>query len=142
MSHRSRGLTGRSFSTTYEGPGVPVWDPLERLAHVVWQRPDVPQFHPGEFCSMGAIRNKRLGLRIHLYKHLDTRGYLNLDDVGHAYAYQPRDDDDFLSRPEFGGWYRRYRSPLDAIGGLGLWMFEVRHLYRSFPPEEWPQHEP
>ncbi len=141
MSSRSQVFTGRSFTTIFDFAEEPVWDPLQRLARVVRQIPQVPQFHPGEFMYMEAIRNERLGIRIHLYKHIDTRRYLNLDDAGHAYAYWPGDADEDLDRPEFGGRYRRYCTPLDAIGGLCLWEFETQRLIRSFPPEEWPGHE-
>lgn len=81
----------------------------------------------------------RLGkpLAIHLYKHRDTRRYLNLDDGGHAYAYRGPNagDDDFVS----GGRYRRHATLIDAITNLDLWLFEAeRPLWRSFPPDEWP----
>jgi hypothetical protein len=141
MPIRSQVLTGRSFTTIFDFSEEPVWEPLERLARLVWEMPEVPQFHPGEFRYMVAVRNKRLRIRIHLYRHIDTRRHLNLDDAGHAYAYWPSDADEDLDRPEFGGRYRRYGAPLDAIGGLRLWEFETQRLTRSFPPEEWPAHE-
>ena len=141
MSHRSQLLTGRSFTTTYDRLDEPVWEPLERFARLVWQMPELAQFHPIEFMFMATVRNQRLGIRIHLYKHVDTRRYLNLDDAGHAYAYVPRATEEELDRPEFSGRYRRYGNPLDAIDGLWLWEFEVRRLFRSFPPEDWPSLE-
>jgi hypothetical protein len=141
VPNRSQVLIGRAFSTTFDWPDEPCWEPLERFARLVWQMPELPQFHPGEFMYMVAVRNKRLDLRIHLYKHIDTRRHLNLDDAGHAYAFQSTDIDADLDRPEFSGRYKRYRSPLDAIAGLCLWKFEVQHLIRSFPPETWPDDE-
>lgn len=74
---------------------------------------------------MGLAPNKR-GLRIQLYKHRDTRRYLNLDDAGHAYEY--RGD----SR------YRCHRSVEDAVHHVGIREFLYTNLYRSFPPEAWP----
>jgi hypothetical protein len=121
---RSQMLTGRSFTTIFDPPDEPVWDPLERFARLVRQMPEVPQLHLGEFMYMVAVRNKRLGIRIHLYKHVFTRRYLSLDEAGHAYAYRPRHADEGLDRPGFGGRYRRYRTPLDAIDALRLWEFE------------------
>lgn len=141
MPIRSQVFTGRSFTTIFDFSEEPVWEPLERLARLVWEMPEVPQFHPGEFMYMGAVRNQRLDIRIHLYKHVDTRRHLNLDDAGHAYVYVPSDVDADLDRPEFGGRYRRYGTPLDAIGGLRLWEFDTLRLSRSFPPEEWPGRE-
>ncbi len=69
---------------------------------------------------------------IHLYKHIDTRRYLNIDDGGRAYAYRgPASvDRHWLS----GGRYQRYRALPDAIGHLQLWLFEEEPpWFRSFP---------
>ena len=71
-----------------------------------------------------------------MYKHVDTRRYLNLDVAGHAYAYLGP------ASPEVdtttGGRYRRYRLLLDAIDPVGFWEFEGEPcLYRSFPREAW-----
>ena len=142
MRHRSDLLTGRSFTTTYDRTDIPVWEPLEGFARLVWEMPDLPNFHPGEMGYVAGVRNKRMGIRIHLYKHIDTRCYLNLDDAGHAYAYQPHDDELVrLDRPDYSGRYRQYRTAADAVSNLRLWKFESVGLFRSFPPEQWPGHD-
>jgi hypothetical protein len=86
---------------------------------------------------MGAVSNAYKRLDVYLYKHVDTRRYLNLDVVGHAYAYlgpvSPTID------ATTGGRYRRFRSLRDAIDHVGFWEFEGEpRLYRSLPPEAWP----
>jgi hypothetical protein len=133
-------LTGRSFQTTMDLDGDAVWAPLEAVARVSRMSPDLPSFHEGEFIYMCAVRNARKHLTIHLYKHVDTRKYLNLDEAGHAYAYRYRKDDphDGLS----GGRYQRYRTLVDALEGAGLWLFDVEpNFFRSFPPDLWPEED-
>jgi hypothetical protein len=39
---------------------------------------------------MAAVHGQRPRVVIHLYKHIDSCRYLNLDEEGHAYAYRPR----------------------------------------------------
>lgn len=130
-------FVGRAFGTRFELPDVPAWGPLEAVARLARGRPDLPSFHEGEFMFMATVRNSRKKLAIHLYKHYDTRRYLNLDDAGNAYAYDgsERDDGDTTS----GGRYRRYRTLVDAIGHVQLWLFHAAPPpFRSFPPEAWP----
>lgn len=141
MPTSSQIYTGRSFLTTvdlscWRDGGEPVWQPLEQVAKVVRQSSELPHFHHGEFMYMAAVVNKRLRVRIHLYKHIDTRRYLNLDDGGHAYAYLPKPDDP--DAMDSGGRYRRYAAMDIAIIRLDLGAFQRERLYRSFPPEEWP----
>ncbi|MEY2431385.1 MAG: hypothetical protein QOC92_1110 [Acidimicrobiaceae bacterium] len=134
-------LTGRSFQTKLDFDGDAVWAPLEAVARIARQSPELSSFHEGEFMYMGAVHNERKGLTIHLYKHRDTRRYLNLDDAGHAYAYRYREDDphDGLS----GGRYQRYRTLVDALEAADLWLFEEEpHFFRSFPPDQWPEEDP
>ncbi len=140
VARESTMLVGNSFLTTVDTISGPEWRPLEALAAMVWQRPELPQFHPGEFMCMFAVRSKRQRVTIHLYKHRDTRRYLNLDDAGHTYAYVPRLSD--LERRQCGGRYRRYGNVLDAIDHLELHLFETVGLFRSFPPAEWPSAPP
>lgn len=135
MPVRSALYMGNSFTTTLDLETGPDWAPLEAVARVVRQSPDLPQFHPGEFMYMATLHAARSQVRIHLYKHVDTRRYLNLDDGGHAYAYQYRLGDGHAAN--FGGRYRRYRNFLDALDRLDLQAFERERLFRSFPPEEW-----
>lgn len=133
-------LTGRAFQTTMDVDGEAVWAPLEAVARMARHTPELPSFHEGEFMYMAAVHNLRERLTIHLYKHRDTRRYLNLDDTGHAYAYRYREDDphDGLS----GGRYQRYRSLVDALEAVDLWLFdEEPQFFRSFPPDQWPDED-
>ncbi len=131
----------RRFATRMEMPDEPVWAPLEAVARVSRETTELPSFHPGEFMYMYMVRNARKKLRVHLYKHIDTRRYLNLDDGGHAYEYvgSGNDDEGDDDGWAFGGYYRRHRDLADAVARLGLWEFDWEPaLYRSFPPERWP----
>ncbi len=130
-------LSGRSFATRFDALVEAVWQPLEAVARVARSSAHLPPFHEGEFMFMGAVSNAYKRLDVYLYKHVDTRRYLNLDVVGHAYAYlgpvSPAVD------TTTGGRYRRFRSLRDAIDHVGFWEFEGEPcLYRSFPPEAWP----
>jgi hypothetical protein len=139
MAERRQLFTGRTFLTTIDHPPGPDWEPLEGFARLVWQRPELPQFHPVEFMHMTNLRRGRTGPSIRLYKHTDTRRYLNLDDGGHAYAYVFREEDDHVDHS--GGRYRRYTNPIDAIGALGLWKFDSERLFRSYPTDVWHRFE-
>ena len=86
---------------------------------------------------MATVRNARKKLAIHLYKHVDTRCYLNLDDAAHAYSYRGEASGAFDASS--GGRYQRYRGLADAIAHLRLWLFEDDPpMFRSFPPDAWP----
>jgi hypothetical protein len=64
------------------------WTPLEQLAHLCRERPDLPALDPDQFMYMGCA--VRPGLRpVLLYKHVWTRRYLNLDHLGHAFSVTP-----------------------------------------------------
>jgi hypothetical protein len=136
MPQRSARFVGNSFPTTYVRVTDPDWRPLEAVSSLVRQRPDLPHFHPGEFMYMAAVRSTRPDLVIHLYKHVDTRRYLNLDDAGHAYAYIDSEGDRVCHG--FSGRYRRHGNLVDALDRLELHLFETVRLWRSFPPEQWP----
>lgn len=131
----------RRFATIGIDPDEPEWGPLEAVARVSRMTPELPSFHPGEFMYMYRVDNERKGLRIHLYKHIDTRRYINLDDAGHAYEYCGSVAEE-ITAEHFGGSYRRHRSLADGIAGLELWLFEAEpSFHRSFPPERWPVDE-
>lgn len=67
----------------YESPN---WEPLLYLARV----------YVGEFMWMCEIELKG-GVRLHAYKHIDTRRYLHLTEDGRAFAYcPPKDEEDVL----------------------------------------------
>ena len=66
----------------------PDWGPLIRIAPA----------HVDEFMWMFEVELEG-GLRLHAYKHRETRGYLHLDHGGRAFAYiweetRPEDDED------------------------------------------------
>ena len=131
-------MARQPFSTQADYRSEPVWFPLEQVARLSRLDVGMPAFHPCEFMYAGRMFNTRKGLDIYLYKHGDTRCYLNLDPAGHAYEYRgpvPGREGDLGS----GGRYRRHRSLIEGITGLELWRFDLdRPLWRSFPPEEWP----
>jgi hypothetical protein len=134
-------LSGRSFATRFDVPVEAVWQPLEAIARVARSTAHLAPFHEGEFMFMGTASNACKRIDVYLYKHRDTRRYLNLDVAGHPYAYlgpaSPAVD------TTTGGRYRRFRSLRDAINHLGFWDFEGEAcLYRSFPPEAWPPDAP
>jgi hypothetical protein len=79
------------------------WAPLERfitaaLSHGV-------HLDDGEFMWMGrcVLDNQTV---VHLYKHVTTRRYLNLDAAGHTYGYRP---------PQADGAYETIHSPAVAV---------------------------
>lgn len=130
-------MTRRPFETTLQLDGEPQWRSLEAVARLARESAELPSFHECEFMYMGAVSALGDRLRIHLYKHRDTRRYLNLDDAGHAYQYcgSPPDDLDDSS----GGIYRLHRSIKDAIESADLWIFDREPTFiRSCPPEAWP----
>lgn len=133
-------FAGRSFPTTYLRNDEPIWGPLEALSTLVRQRRELPHFHPGEFMYMAGVGDARRRRIIHLYKHIDTRRYLNLDDGGHAYVYIDSPTAD--RRPSYSGHYRQLRTLHDALDRLDLHLFETRRLWRSFPPDQWPPASP
>ena len=118
----------------------PTWAPLEHVARLARRSRALPSFHPGEFMHMMSVEAERSVVRIHLYKHRDTRCYLNLDDAGHAYRYLGSDPDrDLDARPWHTGYYARHRSLAEAIALVEFDQFQrTPPLYRSYPPEEWP----
>jgi hypothetical protein len=126
------------FPTRLQFRETPIWHPLEQVARLSRQSDELPSFHEVEFMYMAAVWNSQRRLRIHLYKHRDTRRYLNLDDTGHAYEFcgpVPGREHD----PGSGGLYRLARSLGDAVTNADLWIFEREpgFLFRSSPPEHW-----
>ena len=127
--------------TRYDHRGEPDWAPLEKVARVARRSRELPPFHEGEFMYMACVRNTRQRVAIHLYKHYDTRRYLNLDEAGHAYAYRGSTGDE--SDLGSSGRYQRYQTLVDAVDRLDLWLFEAYPpLFRSLPPDRWPPDVP
>lgn len=70
---------------TFDYDAPPDWRPLERLETLTRDHPTLPHVDADRFMYMG--RAVRAGdADVHLYKHIDTRRHLNLDDAGHAYV--------------------------------------------------------
>jgi hypothetical protein len=131
-------LVGRPITTAFAEQVTPLWAPLEGVALVARSRADLPSFHEGEFMYMATLFSAPDDLRLHLYKHFDTRRYLNLDVEGRAYAHLGEAAG--TADPRSAGRYQRYRTLADAIDRVELWLFDLEPgFHRSFPPEEWPE---
>lgn len=89
--------------------------PLERFAAIAAEAGQ--PIHPYAFMFMGTAGEPERP--IFLYKHSDTRRYINLDDAGHAYRCEqierPADASLRDADPERGCRYVAYASPADAI---------------------------
>lgn len=81
--------------------------PLERFAAIAAEAGH--PIHPYAFMFMGTAGEP--GRPIHLYKHSDTRRYINLNEAGHAYRCELADDDEMGLRCSYVAW----ASPADAI---------------------------
>lgn len=73
-------------------------------------------FDPDDFMLMSWCRSDR-PKDVMLFKHIDTRHYLNLDADGAAYRYVPAATDD----PDDQGTYVRHMTLRDAVDAVGLW---------------------
>lgn len=63
----------------HDYPAAPNWDALEAMQGAG------DMVDADDFMYMGSARC--IGVTIHLYKHIDTRRYLNLDEDGQAWSY-------------------------------------------------------
>lgn len=84
-----------------------VWLTLERLAAVLAE--DGLVLDPGAFMYMATVEGPS-GTPVRLFKHFDTRRYLNLDEAGHAYHYRYHRDD-YELRPDL------LEATAEAVGG-------------------------
>jgi hypothetical protein len=91
------------------------WTPLLRFG-LAMARAGLPAINPNDYMLMGRIDRKGRP-RIWLYKHIDTRRYVNVADDGTPYRYIPPKD--WNSRYE--GRYVLHRNPKTAWWHLGLW---------------------
>lgn len=103
-----------------DGPIDPSWTtPLHKVTKALAGSTEYITdrfFDPHDFMIMcRMLRQGRPDLT--LYKHSDTRRYLNLDDDGHAYRYYPPR----IDKAGHDGQYRRHRDLRAAITGLRLW---------------------
>jgi hypothetical protein len=91
------------------------WAPLERVARLVVGVPAYQFFDVDDFMLIvRLVRPPRPAIT--LYKHRETRRYLNLDDAGHAYRYVPPRDDS-----KSNGRYVAHRDLREALDHLRLW---------------------
>lgn len=68
---------------------TPDWAPLERLCRLCRESSTRSRLDPDEFMYMGRVVAAQRP-PIHLYKHVHTRRYLNLDDAGHTFRVRWR----------------------------------------------------
>ena len=68
-------------------PDVPDWRPLVAVARLSRTSDVLLSLDEQDFMYMAAASSVHCAFTIHLYKHQETRRYLNLDDAGHAYRY-------------------------------------------------------
>lgn len=102
--------------------GQPDWRPLERFLRAATRPGSSFGLDPSEFMYM--VRVVAPGRPdVHLYKHIDTRRYLNLDDAGHAYAFVGSASD--TGAAELAGHYRPLRDIRAAVDRLGLDTIEL-----------------
>ena len=118
--------------------------PLRLVAYRLRSSP-VPAdtfFDPDDFMLMNWCRADRPS-EISLFKHVDTRHYLNLDQAGDAYRYVPLDHAD----GDGPGRYVPHRSLREALLDLGLWQLpwmrpEFRdHQHGSDWDDRWDRYE-
>lgn len=88
---------------------------LHLIERELADHPDIDRYDAADFMVMGALRRTGHPL-LYLYKHVETRAYLNIDAAGVAWRYVPprRGDDG-------DGRYVRHRSLEDAFDALRLW---------------------
>jgi hypothetical protein len=109
------------INTWLRTPDAPHWGPLEAVARLSRSTDALPSIEEADFMYMAYVESRRRRLRIHLYKHIDTRRYLNLDDAGHAYQYwgpvdlDVDDEDDSDHGGDTGGVYSVHHTLRDAL---------------------------
>jgi hypothetical protein len=94
-------------------PDVPDWRPLVAVARLSRTSDVLLSLDEQDFMYMAAASSVHRAFTIHLYKHRETRCYLNLDGAGHAYRYCgpiPGDDAELMS-----GTYRLHQSLAAAL---------------------------
>jgi hypothetical protein len=70
--------------------GDPDWRPLEQLARICRQHPERPPVQPGDFMYMGQVVHPQQPT-VFMYKHIHSRRYPCLADLGHAYTVKATD---------------------------------------------------
>jgi hypothetical protein len=110
---QDRGMDNATpFDTRVHTSDDPEYSPLEAIARLSRATDELPAIDECDFMYMGCVVEPSTTLRIHLYKHIETRHYLNLDDGGHTYQYCGQlDEDDMKS----GGMYRLLPTLAEAL---------------------------
>jgi hypothetical protein len=106
------------YAYRYLDVGRAVWTPLHAVAAKTAKRCDVPTIEPAEFMYMGHLRSCDGEPDLHLYKHYDTRRYLNIDDRLRFFAFVIGDDDKAFFETDV--YYWRLRSLREAVERLEL----------------------
>jgi hypothetical protein len=101
-----------AFGTHRHRLDQPDWRPLEAVARLSRTTHEIPSIKMCDFMHMACVEEPWTALRIQLYKHIETRRYLNLDDAGHTYQYCGQLDDDDV---ESGGLYRLLPTLAEAL---------------------------
>ncbi|HEY5843336.1 MAG TPA: hypothetical protein VIU87_18100 [Mycobacterium sp.] len=109
-----------AVASSFDGADLD-WAPLEQFARVA--QCHHPSLVAGDFMWMGVVELAN-GAQVHLYKHVDTRSYLRLDNAGHSYRDR---DGDFVA----------CESPVEAIMGVHL-QSEPRHPRDELPSDTRP----
>jgi hypothetical protein len=109
------------YSYREANDGRPDWAPLVAIAQRTAARANVPTIKPDDFMWMCAMESLDGGAPLHLYKHIDTRRYLNVDTDLRMYAWVDDLDDDLMQpAAELVVHYRRLGGLAWAIERLDL----------------------
>jgi hypothetical protein len=79
-------MNPRRVTATTHDPAAIDWSPLQRVVDLALAR-DIEVDDTALFMWMGCCTLYG-ELKVHLYKHIGTRRYVNLDTAGHAYRYR------------------------------------------------------
>jgi hypothetical protein len=90
--------------------------PLHLVDRLITGRSFACYFNVDDFMLM-SIERRAKRPAIYLFKHRDTRHYLNIDENGDAYGYLPPRNPDSLAR----GRYNPHANLVAAIDGLHLY---------------------
>jgi hypothetical protein len=114
------------------------WRPLELVTFIVAADRSLPALDIGSFMLMGRV-DRRSRPRIWLYKHYETRRYLNLDDEANPYRYIPPRD---LMNERSTGRYVRHRDLRTALYRADLHMLDANGRLSSFAIDDWSSSTP
>jgi hypothetical protein len=96
----------------------PEWGPLQRVADVWNGAGHRPAIVVADFMYMWRFESPKRST-IHLYKHILSRRYLNLDDAGHAFRFMGESKAERL-QVRGGNIYRLHRDLATAVRHLQL----------------------